>query len=100
MAYVDRQSGTQRAASLATATIIQGAIGAVLVYGLAAEYLLPPKDQHLIVNNFRTPPPPPPCPTTSCATGGSPPTTTTSRAWSVVAWGPSHARSATAPARP
>lgn len=59
MAYVDRQSGAQRAASLATATIIQGAIGAVLVYGLATEVFLPPKDPPLKVSTFRTPPPQP-----------------------------------------
>ena len=35
MAYVDRQSGTKRAASLASAAIIQGAVGAVLIYSLA-----------------------------------------------------------------
>ncbi|WEK47643.1 MAG: TonB family protein [Candidatus Andeanibacterium colombiense] len=59
MAYVDRQTGTQRAASLASAAILQGGIGAILIYGLATTVLVPPKDGHLPSSDFPLTPPPP-----------------------------------------
>ena len=59
MAYVTRQSGTRRAASFATATIVQAAIGAVLIFGLAQEIVIPPRDKPLETTDFPLPPPTP-----------------------------------------
>lgn len=59
MAYVDRQSGTRRIATLGSAALIQGAIGTVLILGLAQQIDLRPKDGPLIAIPFRNPPPVP-----------------------------------------
>ena len=57
MAYVDRQSGTSRAASIATVGVIHAAIGVALIYGLTLEFVPKPKSGPLVVNNFPIPQP-------------------------------------------
>lgn len=60
MAYVDRQSGASKATSIATVAIVHAALGAVLIYGLATEFVKAPADKHLKVNKFPLPKTPPP----------------------------------------
>lgn len=67
MAYVDRQSGTSRAASIATVGVIHAALGAALIYGLAATFVPREEDTPLPVTEFPVPKttPPPEQPTDS-----------------------------------
>ncbi|WP_336980254.1 TonB family protein [Altererythrobacter fulvus] len=65
MAYVDRQSGASKATSIATVAIVHAALGAVLIYGLATEFVKAPTDTHLKVNKFPLPKTPPPTETPS-----------------------------------
>lgn len=72
MAYVDRLSGTNKATSIATVAIIHAAIGAALIYGLAAEFVVKEGDGPLKVNTFPvTKASPPPSDTPSATPSNS-----------------------------
>jgi protein TonB len=60
MAYVDRQSGTSRATSIATVGLIHAAIGAALIYGFAPDIGRIINEGPLKVINVPVDPPPPP----------------------------------------
>ncbi|KPL67062.1 hypothetical protein SZ64_02500 [Erythrobacter sp. SG61-1L] len=71
MAYVDRQSGASKATSIATVAIVHAALGAVLIYGLAAKFVPKEDEGHLILTDFPTETPPPPPTETPSATPSS-----------------------------
>ncbi|MBO9600912.1 MAG: TonB family protein [Novosphingobium sp.] len=58
MAYTDRHTPAQRAASLASAAILQGGIGAILIYGLATTVLVHPTGPRTEATDIPLPPPP------------------------------------------
>ena len=59
MAYVDRQSGSRRAASIATVALIHAGIGVVLIVGLAAKFVPQEDDGPLETTEFALPEPSP-----------------------------------------